>query len=353
MNLSLKIYLLFDPRKPMSSEELKNLRPNNILLFSNTALGDTLLSTPAIDSLRMSFPQAHITLFISKNTASLFAGHPSVDRFIVYHGGFRKFLSTLLQLRHTKPDIAMLLHSNGPQDIPMALFSGAPVILKTPTKSLYAHLLTLPSEDKDWHVIESRLDLVRTIGGQKITTRMSLPPRYERTAHRKYLPQNTKVIGFQMGAANTYKMWPAERFAELAVKLLAYNENIVIALTGTKKESHLASFVINACGDEKVFNLCGLCTIEELPHLASEFDLLVTNDTGTMHIAIALGVPSVELFGATGAAHTGAYQDTDKHRIISKEVSGSYYETSKKKRSNEPMTAISVEDVFNAIQSLL
>ena len=110
---------------------------HSILVFSNTAMGDTLLSTPAIYNLRQCFPEAKISLFIHKNMRPMFDGLSIVDLFIDFHGSYNKFTQTIQELRKAKPDIALLLHSNAPQDIPMAVLSGARIILKPETKSQF------------------------------------------------------------------------------------------------------------------------------------------------------------------------------------------------------------------------
>lgn len=347
MDFALWIYIKLNgaPLKK-SYEELANTPKNSILVFSNTALGDTLLSTPAIKSLKDSFPEARITLFIHKNIYPLLEGADFVDNFIVYHGGYKKFLSTVMQLRHVRADVALLLHSNGPQDIAMSIMSGAKIILKTPTKSGYKHHLSYEFVKKEQHTIEDRLDLVRAIGADKLSTRMLLPQRYYEYKRREILPEGALVVGFQPGAANVYKMWPAENFKELAVKLLSEYPNAVIAVTGSKKERKLGEAIKEVDG-KKIINFCGKFPIESLPKLVSEMDLLVTNDTGTMHVAIALGVPTVAMFAGSDPKMFGAYQDFDKHTIIFEDGHSLIAGVAKAKRNNEGMKAIAVNDIFD------
>lgn len=332
-------------------DELKNTPKTSILIFSNTALGDTLLSTPAIKSLKDSFPNARVTLFVNKNVYPLFEGSEYIDNFVIYHGGYKKFFATLMQLRHLKADIALLMHSNGPQDIPMAIMSGAKIILKTPTKSPYKHHLSYGFAKKEQHTIEDRLDLARAIGADKLTTRMSLPPRYYEDKKREFLPSDALVIGFQPGAANVYKMWPVENFKELANRVLAEYPNAIIAVTGSKKEHKLGE-AIKGANSERIINFCGKFAIENLPKLISEMDVLVTNDTGTMHVAIALGVRTVELFGITRYSAVGAYQDKDKHEFIQKNDTTSELSTPKASRSGILMRKIQPNEVYMAIKNM-
>ena len=346
MDLFLRLYILFNP-KPLKIgyEEIKKYPLSSIVVFSNTALGDTLLSTPAIKSLKESFPNARITLFIHKNVYPLLEGADYIDNFVIYYGGYKKFFATVMQLRHLKADMALLLHSNGPQDIPMAIMSGAKIILKTPTKSGYKHYLSYEFEKKAQHTIEDRLDLVRAIGGNSLNTRMRLPRRYYEDKKRCILPHDALVVGFQPGAANIYKMWPVEKFMELATMILQRYPNALIAVTGSKKEHGLGE-AIKEANTERIINFCGKFSIESLPELINEMDVLVTNDTGTMHIAIALGIHTVELFSGSESKETGAYQDLHKHVIIQKD--GSYIRGggAKKYRSDEAMRLIKADEVM-------
>lgn len=335
----------------LSETEAAPFRPKSILVFSTTALGDTLLSTPAIVSLRQTFPDARITFVIGNKIAPLFEGFEPVDGLVLYHGGFKRFIRTVRELRKTRPDTALLLHSNGPQDIPLAVFSGARLILKPPTQGEYRHYLSYQFPRKPQHVIEERLDLVRKTGATALTTRMALPHRYTDLAS-SHPPGTERVIGFQIGAANTFKMWPAEKFAELADRLAESIPGLRIVITGSREERKLAEAVTTACRRAKIENTCGKYPLSELPCLIRDFDLLVSNDTGTMHLAIALGVPTLCLFGPTSAAEIGPYQDQEKHVVIQKQ-GASVRDVPKQKRSNETMKLITVDEVYRFVLSMI
>lgn len=352
MDLALWVYIKLNgaPLKK-SLDELKNTPKTSIVVFSNTALGDTLLSTPAIKSLKDSFPNARITLFVHKNIYPLLEGSDFIDNFVIYHGGYKKFFSTVMQLRHLKADAALLMHSNGPQDIPMAIMSGAKTILKTPTKSSYKHYLSHEIHKSKRHVIEDRLDLVRSIGADKLNIKMLLPHRYYGHKKKEILPEDILVVGFQPGAANIYKMWPVENFKELANIILVKYPNAVIAVTGSKKEHRLGE-AIKEVNSKRIINFCGEFSIESLPNLISEMDILITNDTGTMHLAIALSVSTVELFGVTDSVEYGPYQDKHLHTVLQREHSEKLGALPKAKRGDEAMRRISVQEVFEVIDKV-
>jgi len=355
MNLALSVYVRLNPAQieRIGKDWTPPTDLKSILVFSNTALGDTLLSTPAIASLRQSFPQAKLTFFVHRAMAPLFEGLEPVDEIVLYHGGFRKFVRTVFALRKVRPQAALLLHSNAPQDIPMAVLSGARIILKSPTTSEYKHYLSCQFVPKSQHTIEDRLDLVRLLGGTKLTTCMYLPRRYaERKQDMLRDLGGKRIIGFQPGAANTWRMWPVENFANLADRLTQSLNDIEIVITGSRKEWPLAQKIIDLCATRHIHNHCGNYDIQELPFLLREFNLLVTNDTGTMHLAIALKVPTLCLFGASSASLIGPYQDHEIHKVIQKSFE-SMAGIPKKKRSNAAMKQITVDETLKVAVEML
>ena len=346
LDLYLNRYLKRHPHQLRKIEDF-NFKPHSFLVISSTALGDTILSTPAIKSLHHSFPGARITALMHRNIMSLFEGFAYIDGVIPFYGGYKRFLETVRAIRRHSPDVVLIFHGNGPQDIALAILSGAKIILKHPTKSPYKRYLSYDFPQKIQHTIEDRLDLVRKTGGACFEKTLALPPLKETGKAEKVeriLGRDSLVIGFQMGAANRYKMWPVERFILMAKKILASHKACRIAVTGNRKESGLAGQLVRACGT-RVLNTCGLFKVEELPYLVRKFDLLLTNDTGTMHVAIALKVPTISLFSTSDSRIIGPYQDYHLHRVIQKD--GRFMaDIPKKVRDDRAMRLIEVDEVY-------
>ncbi len=353
LDLWLKRYLARNPGQILPMDALA-APPRRILVVSSTAVGDTILSTPAIKSLRRSFPQAFITALFHRKVAPLFAAFPYVDEMVPYAGGYKHFRRTVGQLRQSRPEAALILHGNGPQDIPLAVFSGARFILKHPTETAYKKYLSCRLERKRQHVIEERLDLVRKIGGRVADTTLEVPPvqglELEKRVAGLLLPGKTR-IGFQVGAANVYKMWPIERFRSLAERILGAHPDAAVVITGSREERSLAEKV--AAGfPGRVVNACGAFAIHEWPALIRRLTMLITNDTGTLHLAVALKVPTLSLFSATDSRLIGPYQDLEIHRVIQKE-GGFVQRLPKEKRTDEAMRLISVAEVYEAYEHLM
>ena len=175
-------------------------------------------------------------------------------------------------------------------------------------------------------------------------------PNFDNKSYLDKYKKFENTVGFQIGAADVYKMWPIENFIELAKQIISLDNEIKIVITGIKQEYSLAQKVVQECGDN-IINMCGECNIEELPYLVQNFKALITNDTGTMHLAIALKTPTVSLFSPTTSIGIGPYQDVAIHKVIQKD--GSYIQKlPKKKRSDEAMKLISVNEVFETYNNI-
>lgn len=327
------------------------IEPGTILAVANTALGDLLLCTPALQSLRSSFPNAKIAVLIHRRYIPLFEKCSYIDTIVPYHGGYRRFFSTVMTLRRLRPDTALIFHGNAPQDIQLCALSGATYLLKHPTRSPLRRLLSVQLPGKKQHTIEEKLDLVRAIGGKKLTTRMAIGPMRNKSAEKKFAPFKD-AVGFQMGAADRYKMWPVEYFAEIAKRILDQYPDRKIVLTGIASEKYLGEELMKLCPDSRIHNLCGDTSIEELPYLLKSLSVLLTNDTGTMHLAIALEVPTLSLFSATLAELIGPYQDRHLHRVIQKDGLD-IQKLPKKKRDNRAMKLITVDNVWSELEKML
>ncbi|MFH1075320.1 MAG: glycosyltransferase family 9 protein, partial [Pseudomonadota bacterium] len=316
--------------KPVDISKFKPEKVRNILVVSSTAIGDTLLSTPAIRAVRRQYPQARIVAHISSKYKDLFANNPDIDQIVPYCGGYKQFFKTIKEFRKHCFDAALIFHGNGPQAIPMAYLSSAPFILRYPVPQDYGFLLSHSKEPFDYwkeHVIIARLKTAELIGCSIEDTRMVLSVEDdERDVINNFLSnygvtRETRLVGFQSGASDDYKKWPAECFSSLGRMLLDSDQNITIILTGSPAEKKdCGKIVKNICahGKNRVINAAGALPLRYLKALVERLDVLVTNDTGTMHVAIALGTKTVSLFCPTLASCIGPIQDMDRHIVIQK-----------------------------------
>jgi lipopolysaccharide heptosyltransferase II len=299
-----------------------------ILAISCTAIGDTLMSTPALRSLRLAYPKAKISLLLNRNYVALFANNPDIDEIIPYAGGYRRFFRLAFTLRQRRFDVALILHGNEPQATPLCYLSGADFRFKLPNDNNFRFLLSNRDPVLRWsdfaHGIDQRLAVAALAGGAPTDHAMTLPEDgqartgFAARLQQQGIPLDTPLIGFQVGASTVSRRWAANCFAELARRLLARDADCTIVLTGSPDERALAEKICALVGSPRVWNAAGELPLVELPALMRRLKLLLTGDTGPMHMAIAAGTPVVALFAVSDWRRSGPVTGLDKHMVIQK-----------------------------------
>lgn len=357
--LSMKLLKAFDRR----NADLKYFDPDkvkNILVVSSTAIGDTLLSTPAIKAVRERYPDAEIIAHFNKSNMEMFENNPHIDGIIPYYGGYKKFFKTVLELRKHRFDLALIFHGNEPQATPMAYLSGAQFIVKHSDDNKYNFLLSnkepIMRADNAGHGIEQRLKVAAVVGCNGGNKRMVLPiGKEDEGAVIKFLEdegiKDNILVGFQVGASTISRMWFAERFIELGKRLILAYPDIKIVITGSPLEKEYCSEIARGIGSGAVVS-AGRLPLKQAPALIKQFKVLVTGDTGIMHIAIAVGTSVAALYAVADYRITGPYYDLEKHRVVQK------WKTcdpcvSKKCEYQKCMENISVNEVFDAIKDIV
>lgn len=295
----------------------------SVLLVSSTALGDTVLSTAAFAPVRKRFPTARIVALINAAYLPLFRHCAELDETVPFAGGYLGLLAVLPRLRRARPDVALILHGNEPQATPLAYFTGARWIVKLPNANEFRFLLSNREPLVEWrafrHGLDQRLGEAALVGADIAGARMVLPtvsaaqPQVDAFLAGARLA-GRRMVGFQCGASGRSRMWPAPRFIELGRRLLAAQPDLGIVLTGSAGErGYLDSIAAGIGGGAAVASSLPL---EALPALVGRLHLLVSGDTGTMHVAVAVGTPTVCLFAVSDPATSGPAYDLDRHVVI-------------------------------------
>ena len=352
-------------RRDRSLSAVNPHQVSSVLVVSTTGLGDTVLSTPGIHAVRRTFPQAKITGHFHKKYIGLFKDHPDLDQVIPYHGTFNRrykcFFSTIKAFRKEKFDLVFIFHGNDPQVIPMAYLSGAPVILRRPSIGKFAFLLSNPQGEEDYfseHAITGRLKTAQLAGcsvddPRMVLSRKAFKSKELRLFYQKLgLSAESPKVAFQVGASYAYKCWPENHFVDLGRKLLQKNPQLTILLLGNRKEKQLCNRIIEGIHNSRVFNLAGKLSVGMIASFIQDIDLLVTNDTGPLHIAIALGTKTVSFFGPTSPELFGPLQDHDRHIIFYQKPDCKPC-LQKKCRDPHCLSSISVDRVVSACEKQL
>jgi heptosyltransferase-2 len=274
---------------------------SNILIRATNWIGDAVMSLPALQAIRQRFPTARISILAKPWVADLYGRESFIDEIILYSG--ESPWRTGHELRARRFDCAILLQN---------AFEAAWIawLARIPTRIGYKRdgrqlLLTqavdvpkpgeIPRHESFYY-----LELLRRAGLIE-----ALPVGEAIRLRRGPALNGKRIIGISPGAAyGTAKRWLPERFAE-AAGTLATLRGASIALFGTKGERALCEEVTQLLNGHHVINYAGQTTLAQFIDLAAGCELFLTNDSGSMHIASALGIPTVAIFGATDDTTTG------------------------------------------------
>lgn len=333
----------------------------NILVVSSTAIGDTLLSTPAIRAVRKRYPEARLIALFNRDNMELFANNPNIDGVVPYYGGYKRFNSTVKALAKYSFDLALIFHGNEPQATPICYLAGARFIMKLPNNSDYNFLLSNREPIVTWnemgHGIEGRLKTAGLAGCPADGFEMELfTERRDAEKASEFLRKEGALkgdllIGFQPGASTVSRQWFPERFMRLGKGLLEDYPDARVVLTGSASEASLCAKIADGIGKRAIV-AAGRLPLKQVPPLIKGLGVLVTGDTGPMHMAIAVGTPVVALYAVADARRTGPSYDRHKHRVIQKERTCDPC-VSKKCEYQKCMEAISVEEVEAAVKQAL
>ena len=285
---------------------------SKVLVRATNWLGDAVMSLPAIRAIRQVFPHAHIAIAARPWVADLYARETSIDRIIPYTGSRRAFAA---RLRAERFDGAILLQ-NAFDAALIAWLAGIPERIgynRDARGLLLTRAIRVPEPGEiPRHERFYYLELLRRAGLIErfpVTDAIRLEgieaARESGAHHLAELGIAGPVIGISPGAAyGNAKRWLPERFAEVAGTVL---RSAAVLVFGSASERSLCEEVaanLSRCHME-ARNLAGETTLGEFIDLAAACRLFLTNDSGAMHVASALAVPTVAVFGATDDATTG------------------------------------------------
>jgi heptosyltransferase-2 len=277
-------------------------------------VGDALLATPALHALRCAFTQAELGVLAKPWVAPLFEASPDCDHVILYerpgrHAGLRGMRLLCRELRELEFDTAVLFQ-NAFEAALIARLSliGRRAGYATDGRSLLlSHPVPLDGA-KSLHHVDYYLRLVEALGlaaGVERRLRLTLPAWAEEAATERLasLEARGPLVGLAPGAQyGTAKRWPAERFAAVA-DALAQGRGATVLIFGSRAEQEVARSVAAAMRTAP-HDLSGRTSLLEAAALIGRLAVFVTNDSGLMHLASAMSVPLVAVFGPTDARTT-------------------------------------------------
>ncbi len=340
-----------------AKKQLADCSIQRILVRSTNWIGDAVMTTPALGAIRAQFPTAEIVLLATPLVAELFHHHPSVDRIIVYdkkasHAGFKGLLKLTAQLRKQKFDLAILLQ-NAIEAAIIAALAGIPRRAGYTTdgrRLLLNYPVPVTAKDKCLHHTEYYLKLLKSLGIAGGDNVLALNCSTDELGWAKSLTPDQAPIVINPGAAyGSAKRWFPERFAEVA-DALSEQYQAPILLTGGPGELEIGADIAAAMKTEPL-NFIGKTSVREMMAIMSAGRLLITNDSGPMHVGAAFGIPIVAVFGPTD--HTTTSPHSEKVKIVRKEFDCAPCLLRQCPIDHRCMLAIEAADVIAAAQELL
>jgi len=298
------------PPRPLSGLDTGGVR--RALLISNTALGDTLFSTPAIRALKERYPAWELEVLAHRVFGALLAHNPHVGRIFTYPGRNRRLLALARDLRRRAYDLVIILHGNDPEATLLAHFTGSPYIIGSAKSPLaFAYSASVSPAGPYEHAIERRLNYVRLLGADTNDKRMDLLlPPYETDRAAAILRENfgqvpPLLMAFHPTGSDPYKWWPVASFVELGNFLYESYKAPLLIISGKGDREPAEAIAVKLSGPSLVTG--GRFPLLTVAALLSHCHLLVANDSGPLHMGLALGVPTIGLLGADDPRRVGPY----------------------------------------------
>lgn len=328
--------------------------PRNILVIDFGQLGDVVLSLPALQAIRKRFPHARITVAVGKPGAEVveLSGYADatlvVDR-VALRDGFKplsivRVFGLVKEVRRRQFDFVIDLHSLSETNL-LGFLSGAPKRLyaRRPGRSLdyLANFRPRPPVEVDHrqrHLIDRYLDVLTPLEVKsaerypKLRTRASDEAHVERLLKKAKADAGSPLIGLFPGAGHESRRWPLPQFAALAEQLIRNDQVRVLVFLGPEERS-LAKEMRREFPESVVW--FDQLTLPQLAAAATRLAAFVSNDTGPMHIASAVGTPVVLLLDKRAPA--SYLPQGDHHRVI----------------YNNLISDITVDEVYVATRSVL
>ncbi|MBI4982583.1 MAG: lipopolysaccharide heptosyltransferase II [Candidatus Omnitrophica bacterium] len=334
-----------------------------ILIIKFSSLGDIILSTAALKAIRKKFPRSNykISFMVSEESKEVLLRCPYIDELLVVDfknkdRGWRGLMNLSSILRPKGFDISIDLQNNRRSHL-LAFFSGILQRYGYDNKKL-SFLLNNKIKDEKLAIdpVAHQFKLLNLLGIELKNEELELWPSQEDEEYindflsAQWLAQQQKLVGINISASQRWqtKNWPLAQLEMFCEEL--GRKDIRVVVTGTEKDASFAENLISSVKNAKIINACGKTTVNQLACLIRRCNVFVTPDSSPLHIACAVKVPVVALFGPT---------DYRRHMPVSKnciavtrqlDCSPCY---KPKCKTRKCMETITVDEVLEAVDKLL
>jgi heptosyltransferase-1 len=340
----------------------------NILIVKLSALGDVVQTIPAFEALRSHYPAAHITWLVEEGAAELLECYPGLDEIYVcqrktwlrrlkkplsWPAVASEIIRFSREIRSRYYDVIIDFQGLFKSGIWVGLARGARKIGFDGTREGSWRFLNerLPPYDPNRHALDRYLDLARylgaEVGGFLIRDPWTPVEEYQFRNKLNEVTRNGEgpLIVCHPGSRWQTKLWPEVKFARLAAEMVERLQARVV-FTGSANERDKITTIMHQAGGSGLYNWAGTTNLRELAYLCKKARVVISTDSGPMHLAAVLGTPVVALFGPTAPWRTGPYGN--RHRVLRMERDCSPC-FQRNCETIECMTTIEVDDVLRAV----
>jgi len=290
--------------------------PNKILVVNVNWVGDVLFSTPAIKALRKHYPDAHIACMVVPRCKEILELNPRLNELIIYdekgeYKGLFGKLKLISELKARRFDCVFLFHRSLTRTLMVALSGIRERVGIYNSKRGFLLTKKVKPQPPDIHKVEQFLNIVRGMGVGEYGKNMELFIGKEDDAFSceflksRGIDEKERFIVLNPGGNWDLKRWPAENFAGLGDSLRE-KYKVPIVITGADKDVWLGKKIAGMMRHKPVV-AAGETTLRQLAAIMKRASLVVSNDSGPMHIAVSQAVKTIALFGPTDPKVTGPY----------------------------------------------
>ncbi len=278
----------------------------NILIVRTDRIGDVVLTTPAIKALREAYPTAKISILVNPATKDLVEGNVYLNEVLVddrehEHKG-KGFLKLARLLRQKRFDLAIIFHTKRRTNL-LCFLAGIPRRVGYKNNK-FGFLLTDPIEDKrhlgEKHEAEYCLDVLKHLGIKADSLEILVPIQRKAEEWLKEFEQAhqikaaDQIMAVHAGASDPSKRWPETRFVEtIDILMKCYPLKVVLIGADNIKE---ISQKISSSVSLPILDMTGKTTVGQLAVLLKRCSLLISNDSGPVHVAAGVGTPVISIF---------------------------------------------------------
>jgi lipopolysaccharide heptosyltransferase II len=342
---------------------MKSLIPENIkniLLIRFGSLGDVVLTTPVIGAVRESFPNAYIAMLVGEKSADILSADSRLDEIIIFHRD-AKGIKGLEEMRKV---VDLLKERNFDVSVDMQRkFRSAYMAYMGKVKYRIGYhqpnaiLCDVKIPDKvNKHAVDRNLDLVKTLGidGVSREPKMYVSDDDRNFALRMFeangLTSGEPILGIFPGAGWRPRCWMPERFAVIADLAVQHN-NARVVIFGGPGECDIVDNVAKNMKSKPIL-MKEKVTLRQLAGMIERCDIMLSNDTGPMHISVAMGTKTVALFGPGN--HIKFQPIGEKHATVRHDIPCSpCKQFTDKCKENICMKLITVDEVWEAVHQRL